>query len=147
MKTIKILFLAIIWLAFQAFPAAVSAQRSGVEIWSQTCGNCHKSQPASRYTTRRWESIATHMKIYARLTDGETRTVLEFLKNGAKDAATVIPASTDEANATVVASTDADNPTNEGYQLTKEEVKALREYIRKSENKKSEKKDIEREER
>ncbi|MFQ5561886.1 MAG: hypothetical protein ACE5FU_15060, partial [Nitrospinota bacterium] len=125
--------LAIIWLTFSAFPTTAEAQRSPVEVWSQTCGKCHQSQPASRYTVRKWESIATHMKIHARLTDEESDSVLEFLKEGAKDAVTAIPPAT---NSTLAATSDADNS---NYPLTEPEIKAIKEFIQKVEKKDSEK--------
>jgi mono/diheme cytochrome c family protein len=68
-------------------PGAVEAQRSGVEIWSQTCGRCHMIQPANRYTSDQWESIMANMMILARMTDDEAAAVLEFLQGGAKEAA------------------------------------------------------------
>lgn len=69
--------------ASAAFPRMVHAQRSGVEIWAATCGNCHLTQPASRYTAKDWDSIGMHMVITARLTDAQGDAVIEFLKNGA----------------------------------------------------------------
>jgi hypothetical protein len=65
-------------------PEAVEAQddRSGVEIWSQTCGNCHRNQPGSRYSADKWRSILMHMRIDARLTDDETAAILAFLTRG-----------------------------------------------------------------
>lgn len=69
------------------------AQRSGVEIWSQSCGNCHVAQPAIRYTAEHWESLVMHMRITARLPDTEADAILEFLKSGAKRVAKSEPAS------------------------------------------------------
>lgn len=65
-------------------PTRVDAQRTGVEIWAQTCGNCHVTQPAARYTAERWTTIMTHMKIYARLTEAEAEATLQFLQGGAQ---------------------------------------------------------------
>ncbi len=75
--------LAGVLMAF-SLPTSVQAQRSGVEIWSQTCGNCHNIQPANRYTADQWESIMVRMRTWARLTDDESDAVLEFLQGGAK---------------------------------------------------------------
>ncbi len=75
--------LAGVLMAF-SLPTSVQAQRSGVEIWSQTCGNCHKIQPANRYTADQWESIMVRMRTWARLPDDEADAVLEFLQGGAK---------------------------------------------------------------
>jgi hypothetical protein len=153
MKTINIFFLAILWMLFSVLPTTVKAQRSGVEAWSQTCRNCHRSQPASRYTARQWESIATHMKIYARLTDEETKVILEFLKNGARGTTSVVPAPNNDSKGTTVASTGEDNSEAlKNYQLTAEEVQALKAFIQnsekqKAEKKKAEKKNLEKKER
>lgn len=69
-----------------AVPVAVGAQdtRSDVQVWSQSCSNCHTNQPARRYTGDQWSSIIPHMKIMARLTDGEAEAVLRYLKRGAR---------------------------------------------------------------
>jgi len=68
-------------------PARLEAQRSGVEIWSQTCGRCHMPQPAIRYTADQWESIMLDMALFARMTDDDAAAVLAFLKGGAKKVA------------------------------------------------------------
>lgn len=62
---------------------AHSQQISGVEVWAQTCGNCHYTQPAARYTADKWQSIVSHMKLAARLTDEEADAVEHFLQGGA----------------------------------------------------------------
>lgn len=84
----RIVFAAsLVGLAALTIPTTIEAQRSGVEIWSQTCGNCHTIQPAARYTANNWESIMAHMALASRLTDAEAEAVLEFLKSGAKQVA------------------------------------------------------------
>lgn len=73
-------------LACIAVPGAVQtaqAQRSGVEIWSATCGRCHLLQPPGRYTPKDWDAIGTHMVITARLTDRQAEAVMDFLKSSA----------------------------------------------------------------
>jgi len=83
-----------------------TAQRSGVEIWGQTCGNCHSMQPASRYTAKKWESVMLHMKINARLSDKESAAVLEYLKFGASDATSVEPRPKDAIDVEAVGATE-----------------------------------------
>ena len=86
MKTSKRILVAgcVLGVATALMPAGVLTQRSGVEVWSQTCGNCDMVQPANRYTTDQWESIMVRMKTWARLTDDESDAVLGFLKGGAE---------------------------------------------------------------
>ncbi len=82
-----VLAASLVGLAALTIPTTIAAQRSGVEIWSQTCGSCHTIQPAARYTAGKWESIMAHMTLASRLTDAEAEAVLEFLKGGAKNVA------------------------------------------------------------
>lgn len=70
--------------ALVALPATAHGQRSAVEIWAATCGNCHLIQPANRYIAKDWDAIGTHMTITARLTDAQSTAVLAFLKANAR---------------------------------------------------------------
>jgi len=65
-------------------PVPAAAQRSGVDIWSQSCGRCHRPQPPIRYSADAWETIVAQMRIYARLTDDEANAVLQFLQGAAR---------------------------------------------------------------
>ncbi|WP_456427313.1 c-type cytochrome [Rhodocaloribacter sp.] len=82
----KRLFTMVSLAALLALPTspAQAQERTGVEIWSQSCGNCHTAQPPVRYTADQWESIVVHMTISARLTDEEMMAVKEFLESGAR---------------------------------------------------------------
>ena len=62
----------------------LDAQRSGVEIWAESCGNCHTLQPARRYTADQWQKIMVQMMITARLPDEDAAAVLRFLQRGAR---------------------------------------------------------------
>ncbi len=107
-----------VWVAYAAFvallaaPAAVSAQQSGVELWSQTCASCHAMIPANRYTTDQWENIMAQMRIQARLSGEETEAILEFLRGGARRVAAT-EASTAQAVRARLASTEIVLPTAE----------------------------------
>ncbi len=65
--------------------------QSGVQIWSERCGNCHTLQPPAWYTKLAWETVMMHMRIYAHLTDEEADAVLDFLKTGAYQAQKEVP--------------------------------------------------------
>lgn len=71
--------------AYGMMAPGAEAQRSGAEIWSNTCGSCHALQPPGRYTAKDWQSIGTHMIIQARLTTAQGNAVLEFLRQGARE--------------------------------------------------------------
>lgn len=83
MKRLNIFIAFLIGVTIGIVPNQAVGQRSGVEIWSQTCNRCHMSQPTSRYDARHWNSIIRHMKIHARLTDKEAELVGQFLIDGA----------------------------------------------------------------
>lgn len=89
--TSALLAAGLLGLAASATPARLQAQRSGVEIWSQSCGRCHLLQPAIRYTADQWETIMMDMVIFARITDDDAAAVLAFLKGGAKKLASADP--------------------------------------------------------
>jgi len=67
--------------------SGAAQQRSGVDIWSQSCNRCHRPQPPNRYTADQWETIMEHMRHQARLTSNEADAVLAFLKSGARQLA------------------------------------------------------------
>jgi len=67
--------------------SGTAQQRSGVDIWSQSCNRCHRPQPPNRYTADQWETIVEHMRQQARLTSDDADAVLAFLKSGARQLA------------------------------------------------------------
>lgn len=82
------------------------AQRSGVEAWSQTCGNCHVIQPPVRYSGDQWTKIMMHMRITARLPDAEADAILEFLRSGARPVASSQGSRADDEGLPFLASSD-----------------------------------------
>jgi hypothetical protein len=111
-------------IAFAAFPRVAHAQRSGIEIWAATCGNCHLVQPAERYSPKDWDAIGTHMVITARLTDAQAAVVLEFLKTNAKRPE-------GGANEDAVPTTSPPAQRSDRAVVTPEQIAALAKYIRK----------------
>jgi len=72
-------------------PGEAAAQRSGAQVWAESCGNCHMLQPANRYKAERWAIIVRHMQINARLTNDETEAVHGFLQAGARQSTSPEP--------------------------------------------------------
>jgi len=54
----------------------------GAQLWAQNCQHCHNPRSPSSYSDAQWEVAMMHMKHQARLTAGESKTILEFLKAG-----------------------------------------------------------------
>lgn len=58
------------------------AEKSGTELWGENCLRCHNTPPSSAFTNSQWETINTHMRVRAMLTDAEYNKILEFLQQG-----------------------------------------------------------------
>ena len=65
-------------------PAWAQQKPSGAEVWSASCGRCHRPRATDAYDGRHWETIVTHMSLVARLTPDETDAVREFLVGAAR---------------------------------------------------------------
>ena len=140
MKIINKILPLIILMAL-CFAEEATAQRRGVEIWGPTCGNCHSMQPASRYTSAKWGPIMVHMKINARLSDEESQAVLEYLKFGASDATSAVPAPDENSGKEAVASVVLKEQPSKKVQnqISKEEAAKIKAFVKKSEKDKKSK--------
>ena len=56
--------------------------KSGTQLWSENCQRCHNTPPASAFTNIQWETINTHMRQRAMLTETEYKKILDFLQAG-----------------------------------------------------------------
>lgn len=65
-------------------PAWGQQKPSGAEVWSASCGRCHRLRAVDAYDARHWETVVTHMSLVARLTPDETQAVREFLVGAAR---------------------------------------------------------------
>ncbi len=63
-----------------AAPVAAKAEKSGTELWSDTCGHCHNLRSPSGFSPAQWEVAVYDMRVRAHLTGEEQRKILEFLK-------------------------------------------------------------------
>lgn len=56
------------------------SDRSGVQLWGENCSRCHSVPDPSAYSDYRWETVGTHMRIRANLTQYEETKIIEFIK-------------------------------------------------------------------
>ncbi|MEQ9221248.1 MAG: hypothetical protein RLO17_24555 [Cyclobacteriaceae bacterium] len=56
-------------------------QKSGVQIWAESCIRCHNTASPATFSDVEWEVALTHMKLRAQLTQLEAQKVLEFMKS------------------------------------------------------------------
>lgn len=121
-------------------PARAVAQRSGVEVWAQTCGNCHAAQPGSRYSAENWQRLVRHMMITARMTDADADAVRQFLMSSARQvvaaAADSDPQNSTTRNVLAVRDIEGNRIDSSGTRknrrlvLTADETRAVFAYIR-----------------
>jgi len=55
--------------------------RSGQQLWADTCSRCHNMRPPNSFSHAQWEVIVQHMRVRANLTGEEQRKITEFLKS------------------------------------------------------------------
>lgn len=64
-------------------PAPVPpAGKTGVQLWSESCGRCHNIRAQNSLSPAQWEVVMLHMRVRANLPADEARRILEFLKSG-----------------------------------------------------------------
>lgn len=56
-------------------------EKSGAQLWGETCNRCHLAPSPADYNDTDWETISLHMRIRANLTENESKKILEFLKS------------------------------------------------------------------
>lgn len=59
----------------------VVSDKIGAQLWGENCNRCHNAPSPSDFTDAQWETVGTHMKIRANLTDDEVKKITEFLKS------------------------------------------------------------------
>lgn len=57
------------------------ARASGAQLWAQNCGHCHNIRTPTFYSDTQWEVVMLHMRVRAKLTAGEHKEILAFLKS------------------------------------------------------------------
>lgn len=64
---------------FSCAPTKEVANKGGGQLWSENCGRCHNSPPASTYSAEQWDVIGMHMRMRAKVTADEVRKIIKFL--------------------------------------------------------------------
>lgn len=54
-------------------------ERSGAQLWGETCSRCHLAPSPSSYNDTDWSTIGLHMKIRANLTESDSNKITNFL--------------------------------------------------------------------
>jgi mono/diheme cytochrome c family protein len=57
------------------------ASKNGSQLWGENCIRCHNAPPSSDYSGAQWETIGTHMKLRANLTEDEANKIVAYLKS------------------------------------------------------------------
>lgn len=56
-------------------------EKSGAQLWAETCNRCHLAPSPADYNDTDWETINLHMRIRANLAENEIRKIQEFLQS------------------------------------------------------------------
>lgn len=56
--------------------------KSGSQLWSESCQRCHNTPPSSAFTDPEWSVINMHMRQRAMLTDEEYKKISAFMQQG-----------------------------------------------------------------
>lgn len=56
-------------------------EKSGAQLWGETCSRCHLAPSPADYNDTDWETISLHMRVRANLTEKSMKKIEEFLKS------------------------------------------------------------------
>jgi cytochrome c553 len=65
----------------KASASASSSDKSGNQLWAETCARCHNMRDPSSYSDVNWSIAVHHMRVRADLNAQDSRKILEFLKS------------------------------------------------------------------
>jgi len=58
-----------------------SSDKSGNQLWAETCARCHNMRDPGSYSDVNWNITVHHMRLRADMNAEESRKILEFLKS------------------------------------------------------------------
>lgn len=79
---IIVLIVAVAGVFIQSCVSAKVTDKSGTQLWGENCRRCHNTPPSSAFNNAQWETVNTHMRNRAMLTETEYKKILEFLQAG-----------------------------------------------------------------
>jgi len=56
-------------------------EKSGAQLWGETCNRCHLAPSPADYNDVDWDTIALHMRVRANLPKEDIEKIKEFLKS------------------------------------------------------------------
>ena len=59
----------------------VKFERSGAQLWGETCTRCHLTPSPAAYNDTDWSTIELHMRIRANLSEPDSNKIFEFLRS------------------------------------------------------------------
>lgn len=60
---------------------AIKIERSGAQLWGETCSRCHLVPSPADYNDTDWSTIELHMKIRANITEADSKKIFDFLRS------------------------------------------------------------------
>jgi cytochrome c5 len=59
----------------------IKFERSGAQLWGETCTRCHLAPSPAAYNDTDWSTIELHMRIRANISASDSNKIFEFLRS------------------------------------------------------------------
>jgi len=56
-------------------------EKSGAQLWGESCIRCHNTPPPQAYSNEQWEVIGKHMRIRSNITQEKVDKIVAFIKS------------------------------------------------------------------
>lgn len=56
-------------------------EKSGAQLWGESCVRCHNAPPPQAYSNEQWEVIGKHMRVRANITQEKVDKIISFIKS------------------------------------------------------------------
>ena len=56
-------------------------EKSGAQMWGETCNRCHLAPSPADYNDTDWSTIALHMRVRANITEEQASKIFGFIKS------------------------------------------------------------------
>lgn len=58
------------------------SDKSGTQLWGENCQRCHNAPSSNAFSNAQWETINSHMRQRAMLTEEEYKKITQFMQQG-----------------------------------------------------------------
>lgn len=55
-------------------------EKSGAQLWGENCARCHNAPSPTAFSDEEWETIGSHMRVRANITNTDMGKIVDFLQ-------------------------------------------------------------------